>query len=63
MDSSPPPNLANLNQLFVQFDTDHDGKVNDQQIEEIFNSVGFTDVYSGTIRKVSLIDNDRLLDS
>lgn len=27
---SPPPNLANLKALFNEFDTDHDGQVNDQ---------------------------------
>jgi hypothetical protein len=29
MESSPPPNLANLKQLFNQYDADQDGKVDD----------------------------------
>jgi hypothetical protein len=54
MESSPPPNLANLNQLFNQYDANQDGKVNDEDILKIFNELGFTDVYIGTIRKVLL---------
>ncbi len=30
MESSPPLNLANLNMLFNEYDTDQDGQVNDE---------------------------------
>ncbi len=62
MESSPPPNLSNLNQLFNKYDADQDGKVNADEILAIFQEVGFTDVYVGTIRKVFLVLG-RLFDS
>jgi Ca2+-binding EF-hand superfamily protein len=44
--------LTNLNQIFLKYDDDHDGKVNAQQTLNIFNEIGYNDLYLGSVKKV-----------
>jgi hypothetical protein len=44
--------LSNLNQIFLKHDDDHDGKVNAQQALNIFNEIGYNDLYLGSVKKV-----------
>lgn len=46
--------LSNLNQVFLKHDDDHDGKVNAQQTLNIFNQMGYNDLYLGSVKKVKL---------
>jgi Ca2+-binding EF-hand superfamily protein len=56
MESNPPPNIANLNQYFNEYDADHDGEVNSLEVQEILKQVGYNDIYIGTIKKVNHIN-------
>lgn len=44
--------LSNLNQIFLKHDDDHDGKVNAQETLNIFNQIGYNDLYLGSVKKV-----------
>ncbi len=52
MELNSPVNLENLNQLFIKYDSDQDGKVDANQTLTILNEIGYEDIYIGTINKV-----------
>lgn len=45
--------LSNLNQIFLKHDDNHDGKVNAQETLNIFNQIGYNDLYLGSVKKVN----------